>query len=221
MSDQLARKTFSPSSSGAGFGAAEPLAGAEAFRNGRPDALFTTRTRAGRTGLQFRDGFDFDGWTRIGVQVGRLADASAWWIGDWLIFGQKAFPDRYRSAIDATGFSYQTLRNYAWVAAQFELYRRRDNLSFGHHAEVASLPEEEQEEWLLRAIAHRWSRNELRSRLRRENRAEVMPIGIALQVEESRHERWQAAAIAHQRSLSDWMLDVLDAAAAAALETSQ
>ena len=39
---------------------------------------------------------------------------------------------------------YQTLRNYAWVARRFAMSRRRDTLSFGHHAEVPALPEPEQ-----------------------------------------------------------------------------
>jgi hypothetical protein len=214
----LAGRVFPRSDQGAEPAAADTLAVSGAFRRGRPDALFTPRSRAARTGLQLRDGIGFESWCRIGRQVGALADASAWWIGDWLIYGQKAYPDRYRSAIDATGFSYQTLRNYAWVAAQFPVYRRRDRLSFGHHAELASLPQEEQEQWLVRALTHGWSRNELRSRLRGRSPGETLPVAIALQVEESRHERWRAAAIAHRRPLTEWITEVLDAAAAAALE---
>lgn len=205
MSDQL---------SGA---ASSPFAEPAAFVGGRPDAIFSSRTRAGRTALQLRPELSFDAWHRLGAQIGALADASAWWIGDWLVFGQKAFPDRYRTAIATTGFSYQTLRNYAWVAGRFPLYRRRDTLSFGHHAEVASLPEEEQEQWLMRAVARRWSRNEMRAQLRREKLATPTPIAIALQVEESRHELWRAAANAQERSLVAWMTDVLDAAAATAV----
>jgi hypothetical protein len=43
--------------------------------------------------------------------------------------------------IVATGLDYQTLRNYAAVARRFELSRRRDNLSFHHHAELCALSE--------------------------------------------------------------------------------
>jgi hypothetical protein len=34
--------------------------------------------------------------------------------------------------------------------------RRRDTLSFGHHAEVATLSEPEQDYWLRKAEEHRW-----------------------------------------------------------------
>jgi hypothetical protein len=38
-----------------------------------------------------------------------------------------------------------------WVASRFELSRRRDNLSFSHHREVAALPPEEADDLLDRA----------------------------------------------------------------------
>jgi len=61
---------------------------------------------------------------------------------------------------------YGTLRNYAWVARRFALSRRRDMLSFGHHAEVAAMPEAEQEYWLGKAEELSWSRNQLRREVR-------------------------------------------------------
>ncbi len=188
--------------------------------SGKPKELFSARSRASRIGLALQPGIEFERWRKIGVQVGTLADASAWWIGDWLIFGQRAFPDRYRSAIEATGFSYQTLRNYAWVAGQFPVYRRRDNLSFGHHAEVASLDEEHQEIWLVRAASRGWSRNVLRNELRAASGRDRGAVAIALKVDEQHHARWQAAAVAHSTSLFEWMTEVLDAAATAAIEAS-
>src|SRR5262245_21317894 len=96
-----------------------------AFEGGRPDALLSPRSRAIRTGLKIKDGLDFEEWQRLGARVSALADGSAWWIGDWLVYGQRAFPNRYKTAIAATGFGYQTLRNYAWVSVQIPVYRRR------------------------------------------------------------------------------------------------
>ena len=43
-------------------------------------------------------------------------------------------------AEDWEGPAYQSCRDAAWVADKFEVSRRRDNLSFGHHKEVAALP---------------------------------------------------------------------------------
>jgi hypothetical protein len=46
-------------------------------------------------------------------------------------------------AEDWEGPAYQTCRNAASIANAFELSRRRDNLSFKHHVEVAALPSDE------------------------------------------------------------------------------
>ncbi|MFD3523433.1 hypothetical protein [Streptomyces sp. NPDC058653] len=62
--------------------------------------------------------------------------------------------------------SDQTLRNYAWVGRRFEHHRRRDTLSFAHHAEVTRLSPPEQDLWLGKAEAQKWSRNELRRAVR-------------------------------------------------------
>jgi hypothetical protein len=47
--------------------------------------------------------------------------------------------------------------------------RRRDTLSFGHHAEVAAIAEPEQDYWLRKAEKHHWPVK----RLRREVRASL------------------------------------------------
>jgi hypothetical protein len=172
--------------------------------------------------LKLKEGLPFETWSRLGLHIAALADASAWWIGDWLVYGQRAYPDRYKSAITATGLGYQTLRNYAWVASRFPVYRRRDKLSFGHHAEVAALSVADQEMWLRRAMMYGWTRNGLRSRLRRSGAGGARtPCAIALQVEEVRHERWQAAAGTFGQSLVVWITGVVDQAAAAALDSQR
>ena len=45
-----------------------------------------------------------------------------------------------------------------WVAHKFEISRRRENLSFSHHAEVTALEPAEQDDWLDRAEAEKWAR---------------------------------------------------------------
>lgn len=128
-----------------------------------------------RIGLQLARQLPFDSWLRIGRQLSAVVNASSWCLGDWLAYGEVAYSGRYRDAVELTCLDYQTLRNYAWVAKRFPLSRRRDNLSFGHHAEVAALPEPEQDFWLRKAEEFGWSRNRLRRELRaslREQRAE-------------------------------------------------
>lgn len=108
----------------------------------------------------------YGNWLDVGVRLSSLATASAWCLGDWLIYGETYFPGRYRDAAEHTALEYKTLRNYAWVARRFAPERRHPRLSFGHHAEVARLPQPEQDFWLRKAALYGWSRNELRKQVR-------------------------------------------------------
>jgi hypothetical protein len=164
----------------------------------------------------------FDDWLGAGRQISTIASASAWWLGDWLNYGERTYGQRYRTALDLTPFDYKTLRNYAWVARRVEMSRRRDNLSFQHHAEVAALPEAEQDLWLRRAEKLRWSRNRLRGQLtqhRRASRAEEADHSVVLRVEVAaeREHAWREAAIRTRQELTEWLATVADEAATATL----
>jgi hypothetical protein len=174
------------------------------------------------TGLCLRENMPFDLWLTMGRRVWEITEASAWWLGDWLIYGEQTYPRRYRLAVEATSLDYQTLRNYAWVARRFTSARRRDALSFQHHAEVAALPEPDQELWLGRAERARWSRNELRrhvaaARRRPEVEGGERSVVCRLEVTTAREDRWREAATIADQPLLDWMIAAVDAAAEAVL----
>lgn len=122
-----------------------------------------------RTGLQLPSRLPFEKWIGIGQRLAALSTSTAWCLGDWIVYGEDAYSGRYRDAIEQTSLDYQTLRNYAWVVRRFPQSRRRDKLSFGHHAEVTALMQPEQDFWLRKAEELGWSRN----RLRREVRASL------------------------------------------------
>jgi hypothetical protein len=128
--------------------------------------LLPEPVRVPRIGLELPRRLGFEAWLRIGTQLSAAVSSSAWCLGDWLVYGQVAFSGRYRDALEQTSLDYQTLRNYAWVARRFPVSRRRDNLSFGHHAETAALPKPEQDFWLRKAADQHWSRNQLRQEVR-------------------------------------------------------
>lgn len=180
-------------------------------------------------GLTLPEQLPFDTWRKLGVHLVRVSNASAWWIGDWLVYGETAFAERYELAIMNTPLDYQTLRNYAWVARNFTLSRRRDKLSFGHHAEVVALAQEDQDVWLSRAERLGWTRNELRRRVRAArlaNQAGDRPVvdtdvqTLRLDVQADCRERWAAAANQRSCNLEEWIIGVLDNAAASVLEVS-
>jgi hypothetical protein len=178
---------------------------------------------ARRNSLALPATLPFQTWQRIGMQIRVLSDSSAWWLGDWLLYGQKRYPDRYKQAVGETSLDYQTLRNYAWVARSLPVSRRRDKLSFQHHAEVAALPDAEQDLWLDRAEIFGWSKSELRRRLRACRGAppevpvalsKLLKVSVALECEQ----RWRMAAEFANSTLEDWVTLTLDHAANLALE---
>ena len=170
-----------------------------------------------------RQGLTYDQWEQVGHSVQRVNESSAWWVGDWLVYGKDAFGDRYRRAVDATGYDYQTLRNYAWVATRFPMSRRRDSLSFGHHAEVAALENDAQDDWLHRAAVHDWSRNELRRRIKTatEGSRSQGAVTVVLAVPAAAHRRWAEAASVEGRAFAEWVQAALDVAAESALSPSE
>lgn len=166
-----------------------------------------------RTSLSFPAPLTISDWLAIGKELFVINDASAWWLGDWLVYGQTRYPDRYRRAIAETSLHYKTLRNHAWVSRKIEPERRRDALSFQHHAEVAALPADQQDAWLSQAEECGWSVAELRRRFRAGSRTagDRLPraqLGFDLDAEQRR--RWESAAERAGRTLDDWISAVLD-----------
>ena len=171
-----------------------------------------------RVALFLPEDLPLEEWRRIGDNIAVLADSSTWWLGDWLVYGQRRYPDRYRRAVAETSLDHQTLRNYAWVARRFPPPRRRPALSFQHHAEVAALPERDQDGWLDRAQQSRWSRNTLRRELRAarggpDTEPAVPVVRLLVRIDATQKDRWQEAADRTERDLVGWMIRVLDDAA--------
>ena len=172
--------------------------------------------------FQLRPGMSFGDWAAVGRRLSNVSSRATWALGDWLLYGERAFGGRYRTAVEATDLDYQTLRNYAWVASSFAPHRRRGELSFQHHAELASLPDVEQDLWLGRAVNGGWSRNELRRRLKAHRAGRVdaddrpaLVVRVELTPEDEL--RWRQAADSTRLDLPAWLRTVADAAADAAL----
>jgi len=178
------------------------------------------------TGLKIPVALSLDDWHRAGERLSSIADLTAWCLGDWLAYGMVNYSDRYRTVIEAIGLQYQTLRNYAWVARQFPHDRRRGELSFQHHAEVASLSPDQQDHWLDRATASAWTTKQLRMNIQNERRAvpatNAKPTLVPrVAVRGSRLLRWREAAQRSGTDVDTWIVDTLDRAAAAALDDTR
>lgn len=123
------------------------------------------------TGLVASNGLAFEQWQQAGAWLRQAEGAIHWWIGDWLNYGERHYGEKYTQALEQTDFEYQTLADDKWVAGTIEFSRRRENLPFSHHREVAPLEPELQEQLLAEAEPEpgsdrpRLTRRELRQRV--------------------------------------------------------
>lgn len=117
------------------------------------------------------EGMPFSDWVEHGRRLGLMGRSGGWWVGDWLNYGNAVYGERYVRASRITHYDVQTLMNMAYVASRFDPSRRRESLSWSHHAEVTALEPEHQDRLLVRAEAERLSVRDLRDELRRERRA--------------------------------------------------
>jgi hypothetical protein len=111
---------------------------------------------------------DYRGWALEGRRIGLMCRASPWWIGDWLLYGTATWGERYAAAARITGYDPKSLRNMRYVASRVDLSLRRDDLTWSHHALLASLDADRQRKWLERARRERLSVEDLRLELRAE-----------------------------------------------------
>lgn len=114
-------------------------------------------------------------WTlAVHILVG-MRITTAWWIGDALAAGERLYGDAdFLTAMEiaaAGRLSRETLLDYKYVALHVAPERRRPELPFGIHREVAAVPPDVQTEWLDKAATggqdgEPMSRTELRRIMR-------------------------------------------------------
>ena len=118
---------------------------------------------------------DVKRWITYGKRFARLSSASNWWIGDWIRYGNAHYGEKYGAASKTTGYDRQTLMNMAYVSSRFSIERRREGVSWSHHAELAAFPDAQQDAWLdLTEREHLTVRN-LREEVRRGLSAQRKP----------------------------------------------
>ena len=137
-----------------------------------------------RTGCVLPDDLPFDEWRAMWSRLRAVEGAIQWIQGDWLNFGAERYEfteydllrcaksttngrvSKYASVLTFSDEEYQTLANRAWVSRSIPLARRREKLTWSHHAEIARLPSPQQNRWLDKSEEANWSVAELRRQLR-------------------------------------------------------
>ena len=123
------------------------------------------------TGLSIDGNPSFEEFDQLGKYLRRVHTGYQWWWGDWLLYGEGAYGERFSQALEATDWEESTLRQYAWVAKNVEQSNRLDGVAFGHYANgIASLEPAEQLVWAERIKAEGLTQSQFISRLRSETK---------------------------------------------------
>lgn len=115
------------------------------------------------TGLAIDGQPSYDEWETMGRKLRRLNKGIQWAIGDWLVYGENHYGETYTQALEWTDYTYYGLAHLRYVASRFPIERRRSDVPFSHHYEVASLDPEIADKFLSIASERCWSSRDLRT----------------------------------------------------------
>lgn len=105
----------------------------------------------------------FEQWESLMVAFNQMAQSSPFWRGDLYLKGEEWYgEDQATSIFDDQDWNLKTWQNNASVCRRIKPSRRRE-LSYSHHAEVAYLDPELQEQYLQTAIDTQLSVRKLRT----------------------------------------------------------
>jgi hypothetical protein len=168
--------------------------------------------------LELPETLHFNDWQRIGEQLEAQQNASLWWTADWAAHGERRYRRDYGEALERI-YARGSLKNLAYVARNVAPERRRDALTFTHHAAVAPLEPEWQTIWLDDAITHGWQVLELRTRIAEWRGAGTSPSSPALTIRAVAELRDLCVRAAERAGIdpAEWARNALEQAARAAL----
>jgi hypothetical protein len=94
--------------------------------------------------------------------LGGMTRNHQWWVGDALVYGESRWGEEAAQYADALGLAAKTMVNWRYVASSVTRSRRRDDLGWSHHAEVARLGSDAQRTTLAKAAKAGWTVMQLR-----------------------------------------------------------
>jgi len=118
------------------------------------------------TGLIVTAPVPYEVWEAYGGALRRVESSLQWVIGDWLVYGEDTYGEKYAQATSLwPGNTIERLKRYAFVSQCVPVCLRKQTLSWSHHVEVASLESAKQKTWLEKAEREDWTVRELRAHL--------------------------------------------------------
>lgn len=168
-------------------------------------------------GLLFEGDLNFDQWSDVGQQLGRVARTSLFWIGDWLNYGQdrwnggqrfQKMPDeqreRFEQAMRLTGLELSTLHGAAHVSRRIPLDLRSPQLSFEHHRLISRVRDEDQRrDWIRKTEGSKLTTRRLRKSINGERLVRASEVEATDQKGRRNHLFWI-------KRLIDWWAEVKD-----------
>ena len=117
-------------------------------------------------GLQISGRPSWDEYEEEFIKWAAIHRASAFAIGDLLVYGERRWGETYAQVSAVTTLAPEYLYNVKYVCEKVPFNRRHENLSFSHHQAVASIKEpKEQTKWLAAANMYDMTRDELRKEI--------------------------------------------------------
>jgi site-specific DNA-methyltransferase (adenine-specific) len=136
------------------------------------------------TSYTLPEGLNLGQWLAIGETLQRMERSVLWWLGDWWRYGQRREYGDYVSQAardhirDVTGHAYKTVLNAGTVAGAFELSRRRENVPFAYHADVAALPADDADALLDAVEQSGMKRPDLRDLVKKRQNAIAVEVAL-------------------------------------------
>lgn len=124
-----------------------------------PDGVYPDRM-----GLVIDRKLDWEQCQALVDHINLAQVAIQWWVGDLLNYTNGLFGEEYMQLFSK--WDEHTFDNWQWVAGAIPLSRRREKLSWSHHATVAGLIHERQDYFLSSAEQNDWSVSELRRQIK-------------------------------------------------------
>lgn len=143
------------------------------------DIVHDDRIEFKEWGLEIKQGLTIKDWLDAVLNIQKFDGKIQWYLGDLAVYAESPTTgwgeSKYQELIDATGYDYQTLRQYASVSRRFTNEFRESILkdvdsnlqvSFAHFRMVAPLDDNFAAYFLQKAAENAWGVARLREEIR-------------------------------------------------------
>lgn len=134
------------------------------FESGGVEFLLPGRSTP--TQLMLFEKLPFAEVSQTAIKIRQLHDATRWWSGDLLNYGEANFGEEYAQIQADTGLEEETARKYQYVNSHVPPGNRMKELTWSHHVIVAPFPPEEQKALLQYAMDKNLSVREFKEYLK-------------------------------------------------------